>query len=88
MSFLFIISGDITTLIDFASFLIWIFYGAAMVALILMRRTKKNVKRPYKVLCLIYQILKARHPGTQQFNEYGVHFHVLTEPENAQGHKL
>jgi len=73
LSFLFIISGDIMTLIDFASFLIWIFYGAAMVALILMRRTKKDVERPYKVFCLIYQILKARHPGTQQ---YGVKFHV------------
>lgn len=49
LSFIFIIAGDITSLIDFASFLIWIFYGVAMVALMLMRRTKKDVKRPYKV---------------------------------------
>ncbi|XP_021922134.1 b(0,+)-type amino acid transporter 1-like isoform X2 [Zootermopsis nevadensis] len=49
LAFFFIIVGDITSLIDFASFLIWIFYGAAMVALILMRKTKKDIKRPYKV---------------------------------------
>jgi amino acid transporter len=54
LSFIFIIAGDITSLIDFASFLIWIFYGAAMVALMLMRRTKKDVKRPYKVFHLIW----------------------------------
>ncbi|XP_069700887.1 b(0,+)-type amino acid transporter 1-like [Periplaneta americana] len=49
LAFLFIIAGDITSLIDFASFLIWIFYGGAMVALLLMRRTKKDAVRPYKV---------------------------------------
>lgn len=31
------------------SFLIWLFYGLAMVSLIVMRRTKKDVHRPYKV---------------------------------------
>ncbi|XP_021921609.1 b(0,+)-type amino acid transporter 1-like isoform X3 [Zootermopsis nevadensis] len=49
LSFLFIIAGDITTLIDFCSFLIWIFYALAMVALMIMRKTKKDVKRTYKV---------------------------------------
>jgi amino acid transporter len=53
LAFIFIIAGDITSLIDFASFLIWIFYGAAMVALILMRSTKKDIKRPYKVFFLM-----------------------------------
>ncbi|PSN39954.1 hypothetical protein C0J52_24260 [Blattella germanica] len=49
LTFLFIAAGDITSLIDFVSFLVWIFYGAAMVALIIMRRTKKDAVRPYKV---------------------------------------
>ena len=42
-------AGDISSLIDFVSFLIWLFYGGAMIALLVMRKTKKNVHRPYKV---------------------------------------
>lgn len=42
-------SGDVVELIEFASFLVWIFYGLAMVALLVLRKTKKNVLRPYKV---------------------------------------
>ncbi|XP_068082590.1 b(0,+)-type amino acid transporter 1 isoform X1 [Anabrus simplex] len=53
LTLVFIVIGEIEPLIDFASFLIWIFYGFAMVALIMMRRTKKNVHRPYKVPLLI-----------------------------------
>lgn len=49
IALIFTIVGNIETLIDFASFLVWIFYGLAMVALIIMRYTKKNVYRPYKV---------------------------------------
>lgn len=44
-----IIPGDIEGLIDFFSFTAWIFYGAAMLALIVMRFTKKDAPRPYKV---------------------------------------
>ena len=44
-----IIPGDIASLIDFFSFTAWIFYGAAMLALIVMRFTRKNAHRPYKV---------------------------------------
>jgi hypothetical protein len=44
-----IIPGDIASLIDFFSFTAWIFYGAAMPALIVMRFTKKDAPRPYKV---------------------------------------
>lgn len=44
-----IIVGDITALIEFASFLTWVFYGLAMVALIVMRRTKPDAPRPYSV---------------------------------------
>ncbi|PNF29854.1 b(0,+)-type amino acid transporter 1 [Cryptotermes secundus] len=49
LAFLFIISGDIKSLIDFCSFLVWIFYGFAMVALMVMRKTKKDASRHYKV---------------------------------------
>ncbi|KAI5701351.1 hypothetical protein M8J75_008577 [Diaphorina citri] len=48
-----ILAGDIITLIEFASFLCWIFYGMAMVALILLRHTKPDVPRPYKVPLVI-----------------------------------
>lgn len=34
LAFVFLIVGDISTLIDFASFLIWFFYGCAMIALL------------------------------------------------------
>jgi L-type amino acid transporter 9 len=50
LTLVFIVAGDIASLIDFASFLIWIFYGLAMVALLVMRRTKQDAVRPYKVL--------------------------------------
>lgn len=49
LAFLFICVGNISTLIDFASFLIWFFYGMAMVALLVMRKTHAHVHRPYKV---------------------------------------
>ncbi|XP_072757907.1 b(0,+)-type amino acid transporter 1 isoform X1 [Anoplolepis gracilipes] len=43
-----ILSGNIDSLIDFFSFTAWIFYGGAMVALLVMRRTRPNHPRPYK----------------------------------------
>lgn len=49
LTFLFLLIGNINNLIDFTSFLSWIFYGVAMIALILMRYTKKDVYRPFKV---------------------------------------
>ncbi|XP_076272347.1 b(0,+)-type amino acid transporter 1-like isoform X1 [Rhynchophorus ferrugineus] len=49
VAFLFIISGDIVQLIEFASFLIWVSYGTAMVSLLILRKTKADVPRPYKV---------------------------------------
>ncbi|XP_050082094.1 b(0,+)-type amino acid transporter 1 isoform X2 [Anopheles aquasalis] len=45
--------GTIDSLIDFFSFTAWIFYGGAMVALIVMRYTKPNYPRPYKVPLII-----------------------------------
>lgn len=52
LAFLFIITGNILELIEFASFLIWIFYGTAMVALLILRKTKKDIPRPYMVILM------------------------------------
>lgn len=49
IAFLFMLVGNIGELIEFASFLIWFFYGCATVALLIMRKTHANVHRPYKV---------------------------------------
>lgn len=49
LSFIFILLGNINELIEFVSFLIWLFYGLAMIALLVMRKTKADVPRPYKV---------------------------------------
>ncbi|XP_060534790.1 b(0,+)-type amino acid transporter 1-like isoform X2 [Cylas formicarius] len=49
VAFLFIVAGDIVQLIEFASFLIWLAYGTAMLSLLVLRRTMKDVPRPYKV---------------------------------------
>ncbi|KAK9891437.1 hypothetical protein WA026_014672 [Henosepilachna vigintioctopunctata] len=53
IAFLFIVMGDIVELIEFVSFLIWFFYGLAMVSLLVLRRTMKDVPRPYKVPIII-----------------------------------
>lgn len=55
----FIITGSIIRLIEFVSFIIWIFYGLAMVALIVMRSTKKEASRPFKVPIIIPYFLVA-----------------------------
>ncbi|XP_014247748.1 b(0,+)-type amino acid transporter 1-like isoform X2 [Cimex lectularius] len=49
LAIVFIMIGNITALIEFVGFLIWIFYGLAMVALLIMRHTKPDVNRTYKV---------------------------------------
>ncbi|KAF5296571.1 hypothetical protein FQA39_LY12489 [Lamprigera yunnana] len=49
LSLLYIIIGNIEELIQFASFLIWVGYGTAMVSLLILRRTMKDVHRPYRV---------------------------------------
>jgi hypothetical protein len=48
-----VISGTIDSLIDFFSFTAWIFYGGSMLALIVMRYTKPNAPRPYKVMYVV-----------------------------------
>lgn len=49
LTVLFLAVGDINALIEFASFLIWFFYGSACVCLLVMRKTHAHVHRPYKV---------------------------------------
>ncbi|KAL1131952.1 hypothetical protein AAG570_011563 [Ranatra chinensis] len=48
-----VLSGTIESLIDFFSFTAWIFYGGAMAALLVMRYTRPNFPRPYKVPIII-----------------------------------
>ncbi|KAL0276580.1 UNVERIFIED_CONTAM: hypothetical protein PYX00_004129 [Menopon gallinae] len=48
-----VLSGTIDSLIDFFSFTAWIFYGGSMLALIVMRFTKPDHPRPYKVPIVI-----------------------------------
>ncbi|XP_017881509.1 b(0,+)-type amino acid transporter 1-like [Ceratina calcarata] len=49
LAFVFLLVGNIIALIEFASFLTWVFYGLAMLSLIIMRRTKPKAPRPYAV---------------------------------------
>lgn len=49
LSVIFLSVGDISALIEFASFLIWFFYGTACVCLLVMRKTHAHVDRSYKV---------------------------------------
>lgn len=50
---MFIVVGDIETLIEFASFLIWVAYGSAFISLLVLRRTQPDIPRPYKVPIVI-----------------------------------
>lgn len=53
ISLIFIFIGNVEELIEFASFLIWIFYGLAVVCLFVLRKTQPDLYRPYKVpLCI------------------------------------
>ncbi|CAH2068491.1 unnamed protein product, partial [Iphiclides podalirius] len=52
-----VLYGTIDSLIDFFSFTAWIFYGGAMLALIVMRYTKPHAPRPYKVPIIIPYIV-------------------------------
>lgn len=49
----FIVVGNIETLIEVASFLIWVFYFLAFTSLLIMRRTRKHHDRPYRVPTVI-----------------------------------
>ncbi|KAG8437384.1 hypothetical protein GDO86_008180, partial [Hymenochirus boettgeri] len=50
---IYIIPADISTLINYFSFAVWLFYGVTIAALIVMRFTRKELKRPIKVPIVI-----------------------------------
>lgn len=53
ISMMFVLIGDVGVLIELASFLIWITYGATMSCVLILRRTAPNVPRPYRVPTVI-----------------------------------
>ncbi|KAI2662560.1 b(0,+)-type amino acid transporter 1 [Labeo rohita] len=53
LSIIYIMPADINTLINYFSFAQWVFYGLTCLALIVMRFTRKELKRPVKVPIII-----------------------------------
>nr|XP_028596187.1 b(0,+)-type amino acid transporter 1-like isoform X3 [Podarcis muralis] len=53
IAMLYIIPGDINTLINYFSFTVWIFYGLTVLGLIVMRFTRKDLERPIRVPLII-----------------------------------
>ncbi|XP_046755420.1 B(0,+)-type amino acid transporter 1 isoform X1 [Gallus gallus] len=53
IAIIYIIPGDINTLINYFSFAVWIFYGLSVFALIVMRFTRKEFKRPIRIPIII-----------------------------------
>ncbi|XP_069724756.1 B(0,+)-type amino acid transporter 1 isoform X2 [Phaenicophaeus curvirostris] len=53
IAIIYIIPGDINTLINYFSFAVWIFYGATILGLIVMRFTRKELQRPIRVPIVI-----------------------------------
>ncbi|XP_069757895.1 b(0,+)-type amino acid transporter 1 [Narcine bancroftii] len=49
LAIIYIIPADINTLINYFSFASWIFYGLTTFSLIVMRFTRKDLKRPVKI---------------------------------------
>ncbi len=58
MGIVFILAQDVATLIDFFTFTMWIFYSLAFFLVVLLRITKPDAHRPYRVL-IEYNIIKA-----------------------------
>lgn len=50
---LMIVAGNIGSLIDFFSFVAWMFYGGTMLTVIILRFSEKELHRPYKVPIVI-----------------------------------
>ncbi|XP_072237327.1 b(0,+)-type amino acid transporter 1 [Leuresthes tenuis] len=53
LSLFYILPSDINTLINYFSFAQWVFYGLTVLALIVMRFTRKELHRPLKVPIII-----------------------------------
>ncbi|XP_062996993.1 B(0,+)-type amino acid transporter 1 [Elgaria multicarinata webbii] len=53
IAIIYVIPGDINTLINYFSFAVWIFYGLTVLGLIVMRFTRKSLERPIRVPIII-----------------------------------
>ncbi|KAJ7311922.1 hypothetical protein JRQ81_006242 [Phrynocephalus forsythii] len=53
VAIIYIIPGDINTLINYFSFAVWLFYGLTVLGLIVMRYTRKELNRPISVPLII-----------------------------------
>ncbi|XP_066493069.1 B(0,+)-type amino acid transporter 1 [Tiliqua scincoides] len=53
VTIIYIIPGDVNTLINYFSFAVWMFYGMTVLGLIVMRFTKKDLERPIRVPIII-----------------------------------
>ncbi|XP_064375727.1 B(0,+)-type amino acid transporter 1 isoform X2 [Dromaius novaehollandiae] len=53
IAIIYIIPGDIDTLINYFSFAVWIFYGLTVSALIVMRFTRRELRRPIRIPIVI-----------------------------------
>ncbi|KFV04764.1 B(0,+)-type amino acid transporter 1, partial [Pterocles gutturalis] len=53
VAIIYVIPGDINTLINYFSFAVWMFYGSTVLALIVMRFTRKELRRPIKIPIII-----------------------------------
>ncbi|XP_042293407.1 B(0,+)-type amino acid transporter 1 [Sceloporus undulatus] len=53
IAIIYIIPGDINTLINYFSFAVWLFYGLTVVGLVVMRFTRKELERPIRVPLII-----------------------------------
>ncbi|XP_048814968.1 B(0,+)-type amino acid transporter 1 isoform X1 [Lagopus muta] len=53
ITIIYIIPGDINTLINYFSFAVWIFYGLSVFGLIVMRFKRKELKRPIRIPLVI-----------------------------------
>lgn len=53
ISVVFVCAGDVGVLVELASFLIWIVYGAAMSCVLILRRTAPDVPRAFRVPTLV-----------------------------------
>ena len=47
------IPGDVSSLLNMLNFVAWMFIGLVMISLLVMRFTKKDVKREFKVFFVI-----------------------------------
>lgn len=77
---LFLLVGDIAALIEFASFLIWFFYGSAMVALLCEYMNTLNIVSQFSNLQSTFSSKKnaSKHPATLQGANYPSNYHTAS----------